>query len=178
MYDDIKIWNFYMKDKNNPNKINDLYAFTDNKSIAKEFQDERNMDLFICTKEILSHEEFMKLSMDYSDCRLRVCTLPIYNKKTFNKYETDYAVTLAEHCSIFTHANIYMDLYNHCWINPLIFNDDLYNALTILQYTNIYQNIISQKSYPVENANINLKPDHLGIFIHLYGKTLKEYKKL
>lgn len=182
MTDMRKFWFFYYKDPKQPNVLydEDIYAWTDDKRLAKQFQKERNMDLFTLVKEELNYTDQRIIGEEYTDCLLEPYEMAMYNKDKTKRFVVTFALTKEEVTTINVSSMslLVKNVYGNCWQNPIIFNDKLYEALEVLEYTKIYYNIISKNMYPMENDDIHLKPDIFSIFIRNYGKTLKEYGEL
>lgn len=165
-----KYWIYYHK------KSNSLYAYTDNKKYAKEFEKMRDMEKFDIVSEEIDQNTLNYLAKNYQGKYLKKIPIKIYDMKNKLWFDSDIIVTIDESLGIqnaSTHL-MYETLYKYCWDNPYIFKDKIIKALDILEYTKVYNHILNGSFYPEEDNNIKIKPDELGIFIHYYGKTLKK----
>lgn len=162
---EIKYWLYYLKENN------EIYAYTDNKEYAKLFENDRDMTLFNKIKKEISKNEINYLAREYQNCYLKDVSLKIFDKSKQKWFDGNIIMTGEEYLSV-TSAEIQLmevELYQHCWDNPIKFKDKIIKALEILEYNNVYRSIVSTD----ENIKINIKVDPLGIFLHYYGKSMK-----
>ena len=168
-----KYWLFYLK-KDNEND-HELYAYTDNKNFALNFKESRNMDKFICVKKKLSQKEVNFLARDYQSNILQSISLKTSDEN--NKViETTVIGTMIEKITVTNETTRFMvcGLYEHCWIDPNLFNSEVYKALEILEYVDIYNMMNLTNHQSITQGYIpNIIPDELAIFIHYFGKSMK-----
>ena len=159
---------------------NELYAYTDKKEYAKGFESFRNMKKFKRIKKYISKSEVNQLASDEMLRYLVTMPFTIYNKNNGEVYEDEYIVTQIEKMTVNNYVIKLMnqDLFNYAWIcNPYIFKKPIFKALKFLCYNDAY-NVVSASSktgyYSFEDdSKIKLKPDELGIFLHIYWKTVR-----
>lgn len=169
MKTEYKYWFYYINDNDN---YYSLYAYTDNKDLVESFEMFRDMNKFKIKKSKISKEEVNYLAREEMGKYLKFSTLEVYDKETkcFGSMQT--ALTMNEETTIhnlINNINCGM-LCRYCWIDPLIFNDDLLYNLYILRYTDYNEYISSKK----DNKNLpSIRADELSIFIRYFGKTLK-----
>ena len=167
-----KYWLYYYDDE--------LYAYTDNKSYAKSFERDRDMNKFIKRKKEITREDVNMLAREEQDKYLLSNKIDIYNKEKMTWFEAEFVMTQMERTTINNIAVQVMneDLYKYCWNTPFIFNNKIIKALELLQYNTLHRQLTySTRSgeYPAEFCDeiIHIKPDMLGIFLHYFGKTMK-----
>lgn len=151
------------------NKDGDIYAYTDDKELAKKFESQRNMKKFKKIKKNISKKEINELANEYQLCKLELVEL---DTKGNNGYSScNIAMTGIEHMDI---SNVgytlkYVTLPKTAVVNPLIFNKKIYDALKTIGYNDIYPTL------PFDTPkDYYIKLDMLMIFIQNFGKTLKE----
>lgn len=164
-----KYWIYYFKD------TNEIYAYTDNKKYAKEFELDRNMDKFIKIRKDILPEEVNYLARHYQGKYLTKAKIKIYDKKTMKWFDSFLIMTLEEEITVQNKSVqlLYDSIYTYCWQDPYVFNEKIYKALDKLEYVNIYNQISSAQSNCYIENEIKLKPDELGIFVHYYAHTLR-----
>lgn len=164
-----KYWIYYYK------KTNELYAYTDNKKFAKEFERVRDMDKFEIISEEIDKEMINQLAREYQNKYLKKYPIKIYDKKNLKWMDSELLVTVEESIGIQNIAIQQMQetLYKHCWDDPYIFKKKIYDALEVLGYNKIYYTYIMAQTGMYEDTDLNITSDELGIFIRYYGKTLK-----
>lgn len=164
-----KYWFYYLK------KTNELYAYTDNKNYAKEFENMRNMKKFKRVVDDISTDELRQLVEEYKNKYLIKTKMDVYDKNSKEWFKQDIILTSVESITIQnTEAHLlYKNIYSNCWDDPYIFKSKVHKALETLEYVNVYQNYIMAHSGLYQEDELNIKIDKLGIFIRCYGKTLK-----
>lgn len=154
-------------------KDSDIYAYTDDKEIAKYFELQRNMKKFKKIKADISKEDINYLAKEYQLCKLEIEELNTCNHSGNSISICKIAMTGLEKLDIdnigYTIKNV--TLPSKATINPLIFNNKIYKALKTIGYTDIYPSLSFING---ENNNQYLLIDKLMLFIKNFGKTLKE----
>lgn len=169
---EIKYWIYLLKDNDT------LYAYTDNKSHAKLFERDRDMRKFTKIKKSLCKQEVNYLANEYQNGYLKEIKIPIYDKTNEKWFDGIFIMTAEEYFSL-TLAEVQLmesDLYKHCWDHPGLFNDDIVKALEVLEYNNVYRQLTATTGNYINNIEIKVKPDLLGLFLRYYGKTMKGSK--
>lgn len=166
----IKYWIYYLRDGTD----NEIYAYTDNKEYAELFELDRNMSMFTCIKKKIGIDEINFLAREYQNCYLKEMKMRIFDKSKSKWINAVYITTVSEYLTVTT-ASISLiesDIYEHCWYNPGIFKKNIFKALEVIEYNNVYRQITSNV-YDDNETEINIKPDMLGIFLYYYGKTMR-----
>lgn len=170
-----------------------IYAYTDNKTMAKKFMEERNMDKFYMKKVKIINKEINKLNNDYPHQLLSSKYL-ITSDENRNDCKIAFSIT-DEEFRFVTHYGYQIlssGMSEIAKYSPKLFNKRYWNALDTLMYTNAFMvNQIHQVN--VSNKQIRLlysekgkdkygydrpfydafMPDTLSIFIHYYGELIK-----
>lgn len=151
---------FYRKD------TGELYAYSDNKTLAKAFKVTRKESIFIIEQKLLSSSELKDIHDAVPDVLLipyqfsigkTTITLPITTRE---KLEIEHIVMQVINVSIYLNASI----------NPEIFTPKIQESLRKINYTSIYRDYHSNNYDESES----IKPDYLTCFLTLYGETMKE----
>lgn len=170
--DKIKYWFYYFDNK--------LYAYTDNKERAIEFEQERDMTQFKRKKKNITKKLVNSLARD-DELRylyLIKMNLNIYNKDTLRWMDGSLITTMMEKITVENvSAQLMSDtLFNLVdWnVNPSIFKHKIYKALDDIGYVHLYnQMTVITDTGEYEDGQIKIEPDELGIFLHYFGKTMK-----
>lgn len=164
-YEKYKYYFYYLKDKYVKlfNRDQSLYAYTDDKNIAKMFESTRDMNLFKKEKESISKKEVNVLALRYKNEYLMSQKLFYHNSKFINM-----AITLNENSTINEIGMIYQrEIYLRTDIDPFMFSTKERNLLKDLNYLYFYM-------YQIMNVNkVTIIPNLLQIFVKEFGKTLK-----
>ena len=110
----------------------ELYAYTDNKEYAKEFEKIRDMKKFIRIKREITREDVNILAGEEQGKYLVSQTFTIYDEERMSWFESEFIITQLERTGINNIAVQVMneDLYKYCWDSPpSIVNDKIINAL-------------------------------------------------
>ena len=155
-------------------KNNEMYAYTDDKSIFEKFQLQRNMELFNFKKVKLTKDEVNDLAKDYKYKILRERLLKTIDRSISYFIDVSMVITDLEYnitMSISNYTEIQLSTY--CWINPFQFNDSIYNSLIKIGYISIYNTIVGKDEYIDENDDdVNLIVDEFQVFLKEYSETL------
>lgn len=167
----IKYWLYYEISKNEEPA---LYAYTDDRKLKNMFENQRNMSMFKKVKKDLNIEEVNYLANEYQHNILVKSEIDVYDKKSLKWSSMDMVLTEMEKLDIGNMAIFLGDkgtLVDHASTNPLLFNDEIKKALKTIGYNDIYFEYVSNNNFYLVKSFIT--PDLLGIFIRLYGHTLK-----
>ena len=151
---------FYRKD------TGQLYAYTDNRTLAKGFKITRKESIFIHRNEMLSSSDLKDIHAEVPDALLQTYRFNLDSKTivlpitTRERLELEHVVAQALNVSIYLTADI----------NPNIFTHKIQELLKKISYTDVY-NDYHDSSY---NRKDSVKPDYLTCFLSLYGDTMKE----
>lgn len=150
---------FFKKD------IKKLYAYTDDKKLAKRFREIRVESLFFEKAVYLDVDEIRELHEECSECRL---VLYDFDYKGIEFPITELEKLQVEHLAIQSILNLGLLMYP-----PELFTQEVQSALANVSYTKIY-------NYYRKKNNITIcdiiKPNYFLYFIYLFGDTLKVVK--
>ena len=118
-----KYWIYYLK------STNEIYAYTDNKKYAKEFERIRDMNKFKIIQEEIDKDLINHLAREYQNNYLKKMPIKIYNKKKLEWIESEILVTMSESIGMQNIATQLMHetLYKYCWDDPYVFKSKIYN---------------------------------------------------
>ena len=156
---------YYKKDKT-------LYAYTDDKKIAKEFEEERDMTQYSKRKEDITREDVNYLAMYYQNEILKI-------KEGVTKEHGIGSNTVPFHIVLTVYEDIMVTHYLTgiveqkiplcCWIPPVIFTKKYRCIMDAIGYTSKWLQI----EYGDKIKVIQEKADYLSAFIQLYGDTMR-----
>lgn len=153
---------------------NDIYAYTDNKKISKEFDKYRNMKKIKKVIKKISKEDVNELAIDYKLQRLTNYEFI----DTASKSNLIIPVTELEKITIINQSvNIREnEIYSYCWFPHSVFKSDIRESLISLKY-HIFHDDISKCGLKMSDMFPNIEKqaviDELSLFIRLYGIYLK-----
>lgn len=153
---------------------NDIYAYTDNKKIAKEFDKYRDMKKIKKVIKKISKEDVNELAIDYKLQRLTNYEFI----DTVSKSNLIIPVTELEKITIINQSvNIReKEIYSYCWFPHSVFKSDIRESLISLKY-HIFHDDISKCGLKMSDMFPNIEKqaviDELSLFIRLYGIYLK-----
>lgn len=122
---------------NDTDKCTGLYAWTTEKSLLKQFSKERDMNKFKVLKANIDKDDFPRFNLDMIDLKLedREYVIPL----TKSHETVHYVTTKNEYVQVtdYGRENLYyfkpfMD------VDYMIFNEEIIDALDIINYTSIY----------------------------------------
>ena len=153
----------------------DIYAYTDEKSKADNFEKFRDLHLFKKERREISKEEVNILAKNYKLQRLT--DYDFLDKD--GKNNIVLSITEMEKIEVINHSvNIReKTIYSYCWSPHTIFKKDIKKALVNLKY-HIFHDTISASS-PLKlidmfpNIEKEATIDELNVFVKLFGKYLK-----
>lgn len=136
-----KYWLYYKIDDEDDD-THSLYAYTNDKSIAAVFENQRNMDKFYKTTKNMTSIDVHNLAEDFQCMILEMQPVEFYDDENDETYLVQYALTTTEKLDfIYYMSNVSLTIYKNAWTNPLIFNDDIQKALFTLNYYKYYLHI-------------------------------------
>lgn len=165
-----------------------LYAFTDDKHLAAKFVAERNMEKFIYTVIKKDNDIAVEWMHHHRGSWLSMRKVGTFINKNSPNQELRYVNIL-----ITENEMSYLDelleispvsvIANCCkFINPIVFTDEVYDALSTLGYQDIVEMcLISSDMYESEPMTVwelessrGISFDPLGIFVLMYDNILTE----
>jgi len=180
-----KYWMFFTNTDMIGNKKEkyELYAYTDNKSLAEEFISTRNMKVFVYDKKDLTKEEVNALAdLRYKYKYLSKVKLTTRSDKNKNKTK-DIPIVMTESEKSFIigkSAAVMNDMYVSSWYDPYIFNTELRKALFNIGYFKLNDDL-NKEEYEIYDSNYKrildksptIKIDELQLFIEQYRVYLE-----
>lgn len=174
-----KLYKYYFYYIKSDNDKPELYAYTDNKELAKEFEIQRNMEIFSRVKHKLTRKALNDLVKEYPELSLELVTG--YTKN--NSYKSDsvefhLVMTNVEKMSIISEYDnvINAKLWALTQNDPRLFNKDIKKALSYIDYEYGYANYFSSNPELISRYYdyiCDYEMDLFGVFISIYGKLLK-----
>lgn len=178
-----KVWRFYTKGGIDNDEKYHLYAITNRKDFAKQFQEERDMDKFIVKKSEEYFDDWKELAREAGDAVLDIRDLQTRHETDTNTYSTIGVPIL---CTMYEYQTADADfaelpiMTEEFWFqmpNLGIFNSKLINALKILEYHRYYrlfvialqQNNDEDDDYAAPNTDI----DEVGILVSTFSNLFK-----
>ena len=184
---DVTVYIYYIKDKYKANcgdvppTMNNIFAFTSNKKIAKMFEEQRNMKMFKKDKKEMTQQEyneFIRFMVDNDDRYLDIHEFIFYSNG-INISKNIAISKIEERRIIGRRMRLELDITTYCWYNPLIFNDKIYHALKVLKYNDISEFIGTKpnKLLSINKLDKNtimdiINIDELKLVIDVIGGTL------
>lgn len=154
-----KYYLFYLKEDGS------LYAYTNQKILAKAFLETREKSIFIYKEKMLSSSDLKEIYEETPDTLIETYKFKLGKTEIFmpitsrEKLQLEHVVTQVLCTSIYCCATI----------PPEIFTKKIKDRLDNIQYTDIY------KEYHLGDFNITrLEPDYLTCFLSLFGSTLRK----
>lgn len=172
-----KYWFFYIKPKYEEDVYKELYhriyAYTDNKDYAREFELFHDMCKFIKKEILLSREEVRTLTRHAKKEYLQPCSLTTSTNDSGIE-KINLIITEGEQ-QILT-ANV-SNMANNTIIRatveaPYIFNKKIYKALKELKYILLYSGMEVQDSF----MNGTLHIDEFAVYVNIFSNVLRKKK--
>lgn len=169
-------WCFYYHDAASQDDIWELYAYTDKKEYAKQFEATRNMKKFRKKSLKLTRKEVNYLADNYQGEYLRE-SLYLTKLPSKHKYDITYVKFITTEMEDITARSwmstfLTIKLWDNCWFDYHIFNDDLIEVLRKLHYTDGYDMIMGYENEDEIDNEDTLIPDEFAMFLHLYKHTI------
>ena len=143
-----------------------VYAYTDDKKIAKKFEKTRDMKRFY--KKVIkgTSEDRKTLLQDYADLELELYKLCGKN------FSTEIPITKWEKFTIVNmgYRSITIDIPLFCNIFPFIFANDIREALVALKYVEVYKFLNGHND--LASLEEIFSVDTMELFLQEYGFTL------
>ena len=153
---------FYMK-----NEL-ELYAYTEDPDLAKAFEDLRDMKKFYKKEVSLNSSERKELFDLHSEC-----LLSIYPLKGPSSEEFPMPMTSLENLCVTSRASnlLVVQLPLTSEINPIIFTEEIGDALRLLGYHDLYK----YSHDPEASGTLSkiFEVNTFYIFLEMYGDTLR-----
>lgn len=165
-----------------------LYAFTNNKSLAKRFEKERKKNLFIKVINNMSREEYANFAMNNRGNDLKIQRLLSVTDKDTKKQKIIQIEVLLTQNEYVNCNEPFSPVYDEGWwgyilstfyTDPYVFNEDLRQALRILDYTITYKLHRDSSSFDfIEEEDDDYEApdwlnDELQYFVEMYQDTFK-----
>ena len=154
-----KYYLFYLKEDGS------LYAYTNQKILAKAFHETREKSIFIYREKMLTSSDLKEIYEETPD------TLIEAYKFHFGKTEIVMPITAREKLQL-EHTvtqTLCTSIYCCASIPPDLFTKKTRESLDILQYSDVYN------EYHSGEFNITkLTPDYLNCFLSLFGSTMRK----
>lgn len=175
MIKEYKYWIFYIKEKYKDDTYKELYhriyAYTDNKEYAKEFEIFHDMEKFIKKEVKLSREEVRILAMHAKKEFLQPCMLTTTSKNS-NVEKIKIIITEGEQQLLIANVS---NLANTRLIKatvevPFIFSKKVYKALYDLKYVLLYAGTDVDNSFIKGTLHI----DELAVYANIFEDILKK----
>ena len=145
----------------------ELYAYTDDKRILKDFIENRNMNLFyVKTCEMEKNDIQLLFKDDHNWCLL------INYKFTYKNHEFYMPITTMERQTIENRGSQYalIDVYLAAsTVPPKIFQKEIKEKLNIIGY------IPASLYFDNEDNGANFSPDYFSCFLEFFGDTINTF---
>lgn len=192
----MKIYLFYFRDPNENRRLEPvLYAYTNQKELYEKFKEVRDMNKFLCTSREVTKDQYKDFIHQYPDQQL---TETKFTTKDAEFPGTEISVNIVctwseEKTVIIESDESVLRLFTDKVFDPSILNmkikTDLYKLGFFTIYQFLYQNMYIYK--PLEGSEYSgvfhkdclsgdfqrkiqgVKADQFGMFMYLYGGTMK-----
>lgn len=155
-----------------------LFAYTDTRSIYKEFKKTRDMKLFHVVKQKLTKDEVNNLAIDYKHNILKWSKMITYDEDLKKKRLIDIVCTWEEQQCLESRCVMLrqVELYKLSFVNPSIFKKDIIEALNLLKYVDCFNYIgnKAKRNQHIMELEDSMIIDELRVFINLFGDTLRK----
>ena len=158
-----------------------LYAITDKKKLKDSFLSERNPNLFVCKKKLLDSNEVINVKSSLGQRMLYDREFETSDDEGIHKVHL--VVTEKEDIDSYTHDNKALEILGRN-TNPELMcaNDSITNALHTLLYYHVMSFVTGNddpfldgvSALPPKFFDSGYKIDRLGIFLMMYGDTMKK----
>ena len=174
-----KIWLFYYNDEGQHH----LYAITNDKKLAKQFMEERDMKKFTVKKTQDDHETWKEIANEASDAVLDqryLQTRKVTKNNTYSTIQVPILCTMYESQCVdadFAELPFTDEAFWYKMPSMKVFNDKLIKALTVLEFHK-YEQFFDTSGYSFEDdidyASPDTELDEVGLlistFYHLFNK--------
>ena len=178
-----KVWRFYTKGEIDNDEKYHLYAITNQKDFAKQFQEERDMNKFIVKKSEEDFDDWKELAREAGDAVLDIRDLQTKHKTDTNTYSIIGVPIL---CTMYEYQTVDADfaelpiMTEEFWFqmpNLGIFNNKLIDSLKILEYHRYYRLFVIALQHNDDEdddyAAPNTEIDEVGILISTFSNLFK-----
>lgn len=177
-YKDKYFWIFYITKEDGfyGSDMYDVYAFTDNKDIAKKFKSTRNMKIFFEKKIKLNREEMNNLIRHHMISELKMYEGISIDKK-HKSYYFELPLTLREKETCDSLSSLYTNeyIYRYVWNDASVFKDKYYYALKSLSYVSLHKFLYVDDS-DWEELSEKVLPNNFNILVDQFGPLFIEYE--
>ena len=167
-------WLFYVQCEDGVYGTNqhELYAFTDDKKLAKAFKATRNMKVFTCEKEMLDRKLYNSLIKGYITAELRLGELTVRTSNENKACKVYLPITTREQNTINStvQSMLYERIYTLAWYDPEIISHKYQKALKELLYTNTHNHLEGDNNAMSKNIE-KMKVDTFSILMDNFKKT-------
>ena len=164
-----------------------LYALTNNKKLAKEFMNQRNMDMFILRKSKMEEDEYITFANRNSSSVLSPYEYTYYDRNNnFKECDTTIVSTWNEReiLSAIMDDTAQIDETLSYDVVPFIFDKKYVKALDTLGYVafwklygnvNKYRDVLTEEEldFADDYSFPDVKYDEVSLFINMYSYTMK-----
>lgn len=189
---------FYLKPSDDYNSdIPSLYAYTNDKNLAEEFIDDRNMNRFIYKKSWIDKEEFRKFDSMHSRLHLSRGSFSTVSEINGRSMNVSFVCTWGEEESILKNSDKLWSEYSNILFDTRVFEDKYLIALEKLLFMKFYGFYGSLrfndgidyfyepyytsygpiKSFISEEFHYNVKYDELALFLRFHKDLFKAEPK-
>ena len=149
----------------------ELYAYTDDKKIAKRFREERDMNKFIYKVHYCNNSDIRRLHDEYPSCNLAIAEGSTKKRGQGSKeMKISLVMTDNEYHSIISEYDslINLDFQTFARYSPLIFKKEIKHALNYIDYYHWYELFEAGES----DVGMDYEIDIFEAFMVYYGKLL------
>lgn len=178
-----RYWIFYVR-KDKMSEIADalgvdadtrIYAYTDSKEKADEFEKYRDMDLFIRRKVKMTSAEVRDITLKYRNLYIICTKLTSISSDREKVIEVPLAVTMMEQKILELElmgvsAKI---LFSTKTVPPTIFKHDIFNALNIIKYVAIHMEQMGVCCVQ-DLSQLHVVLDEFYVFLSIFGDTMRK----
>lgn len=166
-----KIWVFYLLKKSVDDILpNDIYAFTDDKNLAKSFRQTRNPERFYEKTMRVTIDEYQSLGYENMSKELRAVTLDT-KTESYLPDKAELVLTRNEEELIRSNEYVFTNALLDYVFNPVIFTKHYRWALEVLLFDDIYHYGCCDDGADDASDKISdcLILDELGMLLDIYG---------
>lgn len=168
----MKFWFFYTKeDPTQENSPYELYAFTNDSSIAKEFIKSRCMDKFYAKTKKLDRQNYNELIRHHMTAELSMFKGKCRMSKSVKPLDFELPITKREKTKIIQNQSIYLHeyLYRYVWDDIGILKDKYLEALATLGYP-MLQTFIYYGDNPISRSvEDSMLANDMNILLEEFG---------
>lgn len=176
-----KIWMFYTNEKSLGYNSWHIYAITNQKELAKQFMEERNMNKFKIKKYEDDHETWKELARECGDAILDIHYLQTKKKTRNNTYSVEQVPIL---CTMYEYQTVdadfaQLDITTEGFWQQMpgidMYTNKLIKSLNVLEYQNFHKLFAPYAALPFNDDDPdysapNFDIDEVGILISTFSK--------